>query len=239
MGYSTAPMSRLFLNGVAPAKSYQKSLDTLSKRHHIRLWNQPDANIWLAAASEDVGITVRGMHVTHAIDKDIDNERAKIVNDLWFTGCVESASLLRRDSLRPAGDKNFSLATDGEIAVLRMNSCEHPRVVADSYPAVHQRPRVEQALLAVGNDLARANPVTIGLVAFRTAAEFKQRRTGFTEDLQARGWLRTSFLDTPTELLMRQSSVATSQQREGSLLGPSALGSVSLERAVLNRKAGD
>ena len=36
-GYSMAPMAPLTLNGVRATRTYQKSLDTIAKRDHIRL----------------------------------------------------------------------------------------------------------------------------------------------------------------------------------------------------------
>jgi hypothetical protein len=37
-GYKTAPMSTLLLGGQAPAYAYAKTLNTFSKRHHLRVW---------------------------------------------------------------------------------------------------------------------------------------------------------------------------------------------------------
>jgi LssY C-terminus len=54
MGYSMAPMGRLMLNGVTADAEYQKSLNTFSKRHHVRLWKQGQEDAWLSAATEDV-----------------------------------------------------------------------------------------------------------------------------------------------------------------------------------------
>jgi hypothetical protein len=37
-GYKSAPMSTLLLGGQAPAYAYAKTLNTFSKRHHLRIW---------------------------------------------------------------------------------------------------------------------------------------------------------------------------------------------------------
>ncbi len=174
MGYSMAPMTTLTLNGKAPDSAYQKSLDTFSKRHHIRIWGQGASDAWLGAATEDVAYMFRGMHLTHAIDREIDNERAKVVNDLWFTGCVDSGSLITREWLRPVSENGASIATDGKIAALRLNDCLHPRSMP---PASHQSPkprprrRIVQAMVAVGNDIARSNPVMLGYNAGKSFLE--------------------------------------------------------------------
>ena len=76
---------------------HQKSLDTVQKRHHVRVWQYPRrANVWLGAAAEDVGFRFELTHWTHSTDPNIDSERAKVVNDLAFTGCVDAAGLLPR-----------------------------------------------------------------------------------------------------------------------------------------------
>ena len=49
-------------------------------------------------------------HLTHATDRTIDNERAKVVNDLAFTGCVDSGSLVSRTFLKQL-EKHGSFAT--------------------------------------------------------------------------------------------------------------------------------
>lgn len=210
MGYSMAPMSTLTLNGVAQSRVYQKSLDTLARRHHIRLWEQRNSDVWLGAASEDVRLTVRGMHITHAIDSQIDDERAKVVNDLWFTGCVGSASLLSRESLKPIGEKGFSISTDGDIAVLRMNSCREPRMVPKAFSASHGDSRIKQAFTAVTNDIARANPLTLASITFRSARASNHRKTNMAVPLQAQGWRRPSVIESLPEDV-REPKVAESK----------------------------
>jgi len=63
------------------------------------LWQYPHReNIWLGTAAEDIGFRFELTHWTHSTDPDIDSERAKIVNDLAFAGCINAAALLPRDS---------------------------------------------------------------------------------------------------------------------------------------------
>lgn len=169
MGDGTAPMARLRLNGAVATSSYQKSLDTLAKRHHVRLWRQGDSDVWLGAATEDTGFAVRRMRLMHAIDGHIDNERAKVVNDLWFTGCVANASLLRRDHLRALPREDFQMTTDGDVAVVRLSTCN-----ADPGAAPGGRLGLKQAFAAIGSDVVRANPLTVGMATFRMiAAQFR------------------------------------------------------------------
>src|SRR5262249_53550239 len=88
--YRSAPVSRLSLDGRPPDLVFQKQLDTISKRHHIRLWKRNETwegrPVWVAAASRDVGLFFSrgGPRVTHHIEPWIDAERDKIVDDLAF-----------------------------------------------------------------------------------------------------------------------------------------------------------
>jgi hypothetical protein len=193
-GYRMAPMTPLTLNGVRATRRYQKSLDTIAKRDHVRLWNQADSDVWLAAASDDIGLTVRNMHITHAVDGAIDNERAKVANDLWFAGCVQAASLLARPSLQVLADGNTPLATDGKIAVLRLNNCDAPPTAQrrDTW-----RTRAAEGFKAAGMDLARANPLTVGLLSFRSIAQHTRRIDGGGATLNAQSWRRPSVIEPP------------------------------------------
>ncbi|MBV9249148.1 MAG: LssY C-terminal domain-containing protein [Acetobacteraceae bacterium] len=196
-GYSMAPMARLTLNGVRATRTYQKSLDTIAKRHHIRLWNQADSDVWLAAASEDIGFTVRDMHVTHAIDLAIDNERAKVVNDLWFAGCVQAASLVTRQSLTAVAYRGPPPATDGEIAVLRLNNCDAPPIGVrwDVWWT-----RAAEAFKATGMDIARANPLTVGVLSFRSIGAHRPRSEGAGAALNGQPSRRPSVIKQPFSL---------------------------------------
>lgn len=171
MGYRMAPMGRLTLNGATADAEYQKSLDTFSRRHHLRLWEQRE-NVWLGAATEDIGYTVRKMHVTHATDPFIDNERTKVLNDLAFTGCVESASLITRGSGEAATQDRFA-GTDDRVVVIRMNDCSDPRAMPSQ--SATSGPRAEkrsvQALIALRNDLIRSNPITLASNTVRALQE--------------------------------------------------------------------
>ncbi len=169
IGYSMAPMGNLTLNGMIADAEYQKSLDTFSKRHHVRLWKGGQENTWLGAATEDVGYRLRRMRLTHASDAFIDNERAKVVNDLAFTGCVADANLMNRDSSGSPDQQQDSIKTDGKIAIIRINDCENPRRMPaqSSQFGPHARKRSIQVLIALRNDVIRANPVSLAYNTIR------------------------------------------------------------------------
>jgi len=125
-GYKEAPMSVLLLDGRVPDMLFQKQNNTFAQRHHLRIWRRPDTfddkEVWVCAATHDVAIDFSPEDRTfiHRIDPQIDRERAKVVNDLVFTGRVRGVSLVSRsdvpkDAYNATGDQ---LITDGRMAVL-------------------------------------------------------------------------------------------------------------------------
>lgn len=212
-GYSMAPMTRLKMNGVPQQASYQKSLDTFAKRHHIRLWRQNGSDAWLSAASEDVSFTVNKMLVTHASDRNIDNERAKVVNDLAMTGCVDAASVVARDDLRFESEGPQSIVTDGKIAIIRLNDCTRPlnQLTPEHLPIPS---RISHIAGVIARDFARSNPLSLSLnttnmivnredarPSATTVAKTRQQRKGLAyESLISNRWKRQSVVVTPVSM---------------------------------------
>ena len=125
--YLTAPVSTLLYQGRVPDLVFEKSLDTVSKRHHVRIWSAgafQSYEIWLGAATHDtgVGFNHRTFRFTHTIDKDLDAERAKISIDLTFAGCSEPVVYLPRGATTALVHSRLP-STDGDIAVLPLRSC--------------------------------------------------------------------------------------------------------------------
>lgn len=125
-GYKEGPMSILYLDGAPPEFSYQKGNNTFAQRHHLRVFRRPGTfdgkPIWVASSTHDTGIdfSERDRTFIHKIDSDIDHERAKVVNDLLFTGMVQSIALVARDGI-PQNATNATgdqITTDGSMAVL-------------------------------------------------------------------------------------------------------------------------
>ena len=125
-GYQEAPVSVLLLDGRAPDLVFEKINDTFAARHHLRIWQRPGTfggkEIWVCSATHDTGISFSEENRTfiHKIDPKIDLERAKVVNDLLFTGLVRGLSLVDRNGLpqdmfNATGD---ALQTDGSMAVV-------------------------------------------------------------------------------------------------------------------------
>ncbi len=160
-GYRSAPMSILVLDGKPPDYAYAKTLNTFSKRHHLRIWTTSETwhgePVWTSSSTHDIGIGFSKKNKTfiHLIDHHIDNERAKVVNDLIFTGCVSGVQLVTRPWL-PATPQNGTgedLITDGRIAVLQLNSCQDPRDETSG--------EQKNKLRTHGNELDRATRQTV------------------------------------------------------------------------------
>jgi hypothetical protein len=144
-GYRQAPMATMVLDGSRSDIELEKSLNTFSRRHHLRIWRRPaetqGESVWMAAATEDIGIrfSTQAHNFSHVIDGNVDGERTKVVDDLLYTGCVSEAELMDRNNLPPdlENGTGTKLTTDGRVAVIRINECNDPRVM----PGVGARER--------------------------------------------------------------------------------------------------
>ncbi|MBA3973058.1 MAG: hypothetical protein C0504_02430 [Candidatus Solibacter sp.] len=167
--YPEAPMSKQLLDEAPPDYELSKTINDYSKRHHARVFTQKETfrgrPIHAGSATHDVAIDFlfSRFTLTHLIDASIDNERAKVVNDLIATGCVDAAELIDRP-WAPRGHRNSSgqnLNTDGRIAVLELNPCRAPlrAMVPEPAPKPSVWRRIpRQFFLTVRNDFTRNNP---------------------------------------------------------------------------------
>ncbi len=135
-GYDAAPVSKLLYKGMEPDLVFEKSLDTITQRHHVRFWKLgifDGQEVWLGAATHDTGVKfkLRSMSFTHKIDTDIDPERDKVSTDLSFAGCSDTPIFLDGTAESPAY-KSGKAATDGRIAVLVARPCVAPASVDDA-----------------------------------------------------------------------------------------------------------
>ena len=102
-GYKEAPVSVLLIGGKPPDLVYQKQNNTFDARHHLRVWRLPRTydgrQTWVSTATHDTGISFseRDHTFIHRIDSNIDDERAKVVNDLIFARKVSGLALVPRD----------------------------------------------------------------------------------------------------------------------------------------------
>jgi opacity protein-like surface antigen len=203
-GYKAAPMSTLLLNGRPSDYNYAKTLNTFSKRHHLRIWKTDeswaDQTVWTSSSTHDIGIGFSKSNKTfiHLIDTHIDNERAKVVNDLIFTGCVDGVQLVTRPWL-PKDAKNGTgetLITDGRIAVLRLNDCREPTEEtpaagpeAKSLPVHGNRfnRTTRQIVLTLKNNIMRDNVVVMGYSGTKYLVSKKKEEARPTRQMEVDG----------------------------------------------------
>jgi len=171
--YTQAPMSILLLDERPPLFALSKTTNTFSSRHHVRVFptqaNWDGATTLTASSTQDIGIAFSRKQKTfiHVIDQHLDNERAKIINDLKFTGCVDSVDMVPRpwlptDAFNSTGDR---LLTDREAAVLHINSCDNPKTTPSIIPPPPNRfERITRdTSLTIRNDIYRGNLIYQGI----------------------------------------------------------------------------
>lgn len=218
--YTEAPMSALTLAGESAMLTLSKTLNTFTRRHHLRLysWNESwdGLPIFQAAATHDTAIVMnlRQRSITHEIDSNIDDERAKVINDLLFTGCVEAAESMARGWI-PRDLRNGSgqpLSTDRNVAVLRFNDCTQPNSggVNLGPPILFRSSLFERtarhAMLRIRNDVIRGNLV------WQTASWAYRLRQLMAKNKPAPPqYTRVSLLAQPVEAL-----AASSESEDGS-----------------------
>jgi len=168
-GYRAAPMSMLLVNDEPPGMFWQKGLNNMAKRHHIRIWKQAKTwngeEIWIGAATHDIGFAYlrHGLAVTHKIEENIDRERDKIVHDVEFASCADVTDYVERHvphfARSATGDP---METDGRIAFVHLNECTEPHIpqwVDGRFP-LHGNPFqriIRRQILSLRSDFYRQN----------------------------------------------------------------------------------
>jgi hypothetical protein len=188
-GNRAAPMSTLLLDGEAADMMWQKGLNDVAKRHHIRIWkakeNWNGKEVWLGAATHDVDLAYfrPGMPVTHRIAGKIDRERDKVVHDLEFASAVEAADWIERaeasrEMHNATGDR---MTTDGRLAVVRLKDRPVMQFMV-SFPheplAAHGKlieRFARREILSMRNELLRNNSYWRGYEAIRFALSAARR----------------------------------------------------------------
>jgi hypothetical protein len=135
--------------------------------------NLEGTTVLTSSATQDIRVAFSYKQKTfiHVIDEYIDNERAKVTNDLEFSGCVEAMNLVPRtwvphDAHDATGDR---LRTDGAIAVMKISDCKNPRTTPDT--ALNETGRFKRStrntFLYIRDDLYRGNLIYTGISGVR------------------------------------------------------------------------
>jgi LssY-like putative type I secretion system component LssY len=131
--YPSGPMSEQLLGGKTADSTWEKGLDSIARRDHLRIWSEPDAwegkPVWLSASTRDIGasLSLRRGRFIHLVNPDIDEERERVVRDLTLSGCVDAVHYAPRPAM-PHSVENATgreLQTDGAIAILQLRDCGH------------------------------------------------------------------------------------------------------------------
>lgn len=171
-GFDSAPMSALLLNGAQADMCWEKGLNDVSKRHHIRLWKQAGLwegqELWIGAATRDVdfGFLRPGRPFTHKIAGDVDQERDKVAYDLKFTGCTSSLGWVARPDVPKVTENGTGdmMTTDTRLAVIELNDCHAPRPSTETMDSTPVRVHggtlalfARREILSARSDLLRNN----------------------------------------------------------------------------------
>ncbi len=171
-GSESFAITRLTLDDTQADMSWQKGLNDMSKRHHIRIWKQAQTwngqEVWVGAATRDIDFAYmhHGTVMTHRIESNIDQERDKIAYDLAYTSYVDTLDWAERSSL-PAVSRNGTgdvMNTDKKLVVMHLRDTETPRLSTDTQEMdslpVHGRMGqrfVRREILSMRNDIVRNN----------------------------------------------------------------------------------
>ncbi len=130
-GYAQQPMTTFFLDGRPEDMNWQKGLNSYGRRDHVRIWEwQPVDNakpVWVATSTHDTeaALSLRYRGFVHHIAPEIDAERAAVIRDLRFAGCVKRVSYVARNDM-PTVTMNATgdvMHTDGSVAVIELQDC--------------------------------------------------------------------------------------------------------------------
>lgn len=152
--YPRGPMSRQLLRDRASDFRWQKGLDSIARRDHLRIWSEPETwqgrTVWLSASTREIGasFSLRRRRFIHHVDVAIDVEREKVVRDLTLAGCVEMVHNAPRPAMPPLLESSTGseLQTDGAVAIVQLKDCESPVSEDDvTFPKLTARPRSKLA----------------------------------------------------------------------------------------------
>jgi len=170
-GYRAGPMSPLLLHGDAADMSWEKGLNNVAKRHHVRLWKAGawhEQELWIGAATRDIDFAYLrpGQTLTHRIEENIDQERDKIAYDLAFTSCANLLDWMERPEF-PRATRNATgdpIVTDTRLAVIGLRNCPLPRLSTETsdlkpIPAHGRKLQrfARREILSARNELLRTN----------------------------------------------------------------------------------
>jgi LssY C-terminus len=184
-GYAQQPMKTHLLAGEPQNMNWQKGLNSYGRRDHLRIWQwMPEGAtepVWVSSCTHDTAATLSLKYkgFIHHISPDIDDERAKVIRDLNFSGCVKSVRYVARPGIATLTQNSTGdlVRTDGSVAVVQLQDCEPtvPELSTNGSktkfrPGNYAFRYIRRQILTFRNDIWRANIVygafDLGRMAF-------------------------------------------------------------------------
>ena len=175
--YPQAPITTQYLEGRRQDVTWQKSLNSYSRRDHLRLWEEPGTvlgqDAWLGTYSKETSaaFSITRHKFVHHLDRNLDDGVNTLVRDLSLAGCVKSVQLLPRPEMNDTfvnatGDQ---MRTDGTLTVVQLADCSPPVFDysrANPLIPIHPRSRMARFLrtqvLVYRGDVMRGNLIYSG-----------------------------------------------------------------------------
>ena len=190
-GYAEQPMMTFLLNGKPEDMNWQKNLNSYGRRDHVRIWRwQPSPGsepVWVTSSTRDTGasLSLKYEGFVHHIATEIDDERATVIRDLNFAGCVKQVTYVARPDM-PTATMNATgdvIHTDGSVAVVELKECRpiDPQMDATSRstkfkPGNYVFRYIRKQILTVRNDIWRENIIYGGYSVGRMAVMSMRHR---------------------------------------------------------------
>ena len=206
-GYAQQPMMTFFLNGKPEDMNWQKNLNSYGRRDHLRIWQWTSDgtgdSVWVTSSTHDTGAVLDVKHkgFVHHIAPDIDEERATVIRDLNFAGCVKSVNYISQPAM-PIVTRNAIgdvMHTDGSVAVIALQDCHpvDPHLDSDSKrgsfrPGNYAFRYIRRQILTFRNDIWRANIIYGAYDVGRMTVTALRRKPTIIETAAAGGSDRTN-----------------------------------------------
>ncbi len=130
--YRYSPISALYVFGRPQDAAFQKARGSIHERNHLRLWLAPmryeGKPVWVGQISRDIGVRFTKKTITtHKIDPDVDEARAFLIQDFWYSGGLAKFGYAEGVGAAPIDEPRGNLTgdpyfTDGLRAVLWLTS---------------------------------------------------------------------------------------------------------------------
>jgi hypothetical protein len=124
------PVAPLYYYGRPQDASFREPRASGFERNKLRLWLSPmrfeGQEVWLGQASRDYGAQSAGT-ADHKLDPDVDETRAFLIQDLWYSQGLKSFGYVKGVGAAPYSEPRGNLTgdpyfTDGHRAVLWVSS---------------------------------------------------------------------------------------------------------------------